>query len=38
MLAPKESEIIQLAGKWSDPVLRQKKLSEWRSAAEAKIG
>ena len=38
MLAPTEAEITSLAGKWSDPVLRQKTLGEWRAAAEAKIG
>ena len=38
MLAPSEAEVMQLAGKWSDPVFRQKTLSQWRSAAEAKIG
>ena len=37
MLAPTEAEITQLAGQWSDPVLRQKKLSEWREAAEKQI-
>ena len=38
MLAPSEAEITALASKWSDPVLRQKTLGEWRAAAEAKIG